>query len=669
MVRNLRRFKFEAFADLRREFLAACAIRKPRSLREFAESEIILPASSPFAGRRFRCEFQPFTRLFFEAFDTGRYNRIVIVGPTQTGKTLLWVIVILYTLFELRRTVVVGIPDQNMIADKWRDDLLPIVEASFPGELPTSGPGSKGGDLKARIQFRSGPVLRFMTGGGGDAARSHFSAKTLAITEANKLDVSGGTSREADKITQLEARVSAHGDAAFVILESNPDIEDGRVWREYCGGTESRIACPCPHCEAYVTPEREHLVGWSEAETDEAARRASRYVCPECGAEISQAERRTANERALLLHKGQRVEAGDVLGDHPDTRCLGFRWNVFNSMFTDAAFEGAGEWRASQDADAENAIKGRLQFRWGRPYKRDADELARVSHVDVIRRCVLVERGVVPVTSKRIAAFCDLGKWVCHWSAVSFDSDGSPHVLDYGVIETATGEIGLDAALTSAIREFRDLCLAGWPIETSGAIARPNVALVDSGWRPDRVYPLASQWQGAKDVPTYASKGFGVAQSGRKYSAPTKRSPTTLAIGDGWHVERLPAERVFLVEYDADRWKSALYDSLLIPLGTPGALTLYSAAPREHTPFARQLVAERLVEEYVAGRGLVRRWENTARRANHWGDATAGALCGGNIVGVRAGRIEETRRQGESRGDSVAPIEGRGGRAFVASQR
>ena len=89
------------------------------------------------------------------------------------------------------------------------------------------------------------------------------------------MDTAGEASRETDPVSQLEARTDAY-DAfgrPFICMECSVSIEEGRIWQEYINGTQSRIACPCPHCGEYVTPEREHLRGWQEAESPSMTRR------------------------------------------------------------------------------------------------------------------------------------------------------------------------------------------------------------------------------------------------------------------------------------------------------------------------------------------------------------------------------------------------------------
>jgi hypothetical protein len=161
-------------------------------MRQFAEEEIVLP-NGPFAGRRFRCARQPFAGLWFDEVDSGRWSRHVATGPSQSGKTLsCFVIPLLYHLFELGETVICGLPDMDMAADKWREDLLPVIERSRYRELlPRVGGGSRGGKVQT-LQFLNGATLKFMSGGGSDKSRAGFTSRVVVITETDGMDEAGG---------------------------------------------------------------------------------------------------------------------------------------------------------------------------------------------------------------------------------------------------------------------------------------------------------------------------------------------------------------------------------------------------------------------------------------------------------------------------------------------
>jgi hypothetical protein len=106
-------------------------------------------------------------------------------------------------------------------------------------------------------------------------------------------------------------------------------------------------------------------------------------------------------------------------------------------------------------------------------------------------------------------------------------------------------------------------------------------------------------------------------------------------VGDGYHLSWLAAEQLHLVEVDADGWKTWVHQRLATPVGTPGAMTFFrSATPQEHLSMAKHLTAESKTEEFIAGKGVVTKWERI-RRQNHWLDAVYNASAAAHGCGAR----------------------------------
>ncbi len=243
----------------------------------------------------------------------------------------------------------------------------------------------------------------------------------VAITETDGMDQPGGTSRESDKITQLEARTRAYGSRKRIYLECTVSTEEGRTWQEYTSGTQSSILLPCPHCRAWVAPEREHFVGWQGADSQAAARASGAFSCPECGEFWTADQRIDANRQGKLIHRGQSIGAdGQVTGAPPATDTLGFRWSAVNNLFLTPGDIAADEWRASRSTDEENAEREMRQFVWCLPVAPSKwDESALDAH-ELTARMTKLARGVVPETAEHLTAAVDLGKYLCHWIVVSW---------------------------------------------------------------------------------------------------------------------------------------------------------------------------------------------------------------------------------------------------------
>jgi hypothetical protein len=129
--------------------------------------------------------------------------------------------------------------------------------------------------------------------------------------------------------------------------------------------------------------------------------------------------------------------------------------------------------------------------------------------------------------------------------------------------------------------------------------------------------------------------GRGVAQQHRQwYNRPTQTGSIVRYIGEGFHGNWLPAEQLLLLEVDSDHWKTWVHQRLSTPLDKPGAMTLFQAQPQEHLSLAKHLTAENKTEEFIAGKGVVVKWERI-RRQNHWFDALYNACVAGHGCGVR----------------------------------
>ena len=91
-----------------------------RPISQWAEAEIRIPTGQ-YAGSAYRHARHPISRIWFNELDRNYWWRHAVVAPTQNGKTFMgYVIPVLYHLFELSETVIVGLPDMRMADDKWQ---------------------------------------------------------------------------------------------------------------------------------------------------------------------------------------------------------------------------------------------------------------------------------------------------------------------------------------------------------------------------------------------------------------------------------------------------------------------------------------------------------------------------------------------------------------------
>lgn len=617
--------------------------KKPPSMLEWARANIIVP-DGPHKGTPFDPDVQPFSRLFFNEVDSGRWERIVATGPTQTGKSLIcYVICVLYHLFALGETVVAGVPTLDMADDKWKEDLLPVIEASptLRELLPTGGAGSRAGRVRTRVKFRNGATLRFMSGGGNDKTRAGFTARVLAVTEVDGLDQSGTTSREADKLKQMEGRQRAfQATGTRTYLECTVTTEQGRIWQEYKGGTESRIVRPCPHCGAWVTPDRNCLIGWQDAEDELQARANAAWACPACGECWTEAERYAANRRAVLAHRGQEVAPdGAVIGNPPGTRTLGFRWTAIDNHFATAADVAADEWNATREKDEENAEKELRQFVHCIPYEPPEVSLTPLRVETIAARVADTGRGIVPNDAQWTTLGIDLRKRELHYVLIAWDGAASGVIADYNVLPVHGDHLGAELGVLTALRDFRESIESGWKFGEQ--FRKPDQVWIDAAYLTSTVYQFVRESNEDRYRPMIG-RGVGVYNS-HKYIKPKERTGKIRHIGEEYHIARQAEARVNLCEVNSDYWKSWLHERISCQVEGAGALTLFHAPPREHIEFAEHLTSEKQVEEFDPAKGLQVRWVKVGR-ANHWLDSAYIACAAGHFCGVRlTGDVRDER--------------------------
>jgi len=609
---------------------------KTRTIREFAEQEIIIP-NGQYEGWRFNANRQPYAALWLDAVDSNRWRHFASTGATQSGKTLLCcVIPIMYHLFEMQENVLFGLPDKNMANDKWLEDIEPVIRRSrYADLLPLKGEGSRGGIVKNAVRFRNGATLKIISGGGGDKSRSAYTSRVLVITEVDGMDEQGGGSRETNKISQMMGRLLAYGDNSRVYMECTVSIEKGRIWQEYLSGTESKIATKCPHCNEFVTLEREDLHGWESAKTDAEAYRETSYYCNACGEAWNEEDRKQANLDSVLLHRGQKIEDGKILGDYPDTHKFSFRWSSINNLFVPPGLIGEKEWAAVNSDDNDDNERELCQFFWAIPYKPPKWDVATLTRDGVMSRINKIPRNVVPDDTEKITMQIDLHKFLAYYAIVAWREDASSQIIDYGMFDIPSEQLSVEVAMLSALCEFRDQGGKAEFITEGGKKRQLDQCWIDAGYKGEVVYEFIKSKRTDANI-WRPSIGLGSGQyKGKNYYEPKKKGKSVRYIGQRYHVSLDSGRGVFVVSVDADHWKLRAHEALATPPGRSGCMGLFAGTQRDHLSFVRQITAEKMVEEFVPGKGVVRKFVRLHRQ-NHWLDCLYGCCASAHFCGIES---------------------------------
>jgi len=685
---------------------------RKRTMLEFAEQEFVVPPGGPWTGR-FRADRQPFTRLLLEEIDSGRWSTVNVTAPVQCSKTTVaFIIPTLFHLFELREPVICGLTDMALAAEKWGKILLPAIRKTrFAAELPTTGDGCRDGKHVRVVDFKNGAWLRFMSGGGGDAALASITSRVLLITETDKMDEPSPDSRETDKISQMVARTSAFDRRAVVFMECTTTTEQGRTWQNHMQGTQSKIALPCPHCDRWVIPsdtpaERELLTGWREAQNADEARELGAFACPHCGAKWTEAERAAANRRGVLIHKGQTIEklaivdcqlsigavAGDspianrqsqidnpvvpipgtewaIVGPRPRTRMLSFRASAINNLMRSAGTMAEDEWKAAREVDEESAARKIYHNTWALPHKADLSPLSPLNREALMERVGLWGQNLVPDDALYLTAGIDLGKHMAHFVVLATRPAGA-HIVNYGTLKIDADSLSIDRLTLAALRRFRDeVWKAGWPMASGGTMTAEQV-WIDVGYSESKPAVLAfcretrEQLRGDIFRPLLGRGETG--SSERRYTRPTKSGNVVHFVGEEYHISWIRADLIHVVDVNVDHYKTVIHDAFAVGADAIGSITLFRVdRTTEHDWFTKQITSEEMEEGMVPGKGLVRTWKRKGSTANHWLDALVYARAAANFAAVILERRKQNLRAAPDRAGMTTPD----GRPFLATER
>lgn len=273
-------------------------------------------------------------------------------------------------------------------------------------------------------------------------------------------------------------------------------------------------------------------------------------------------------------------------------------------------------------------------------------------------------QGEMPPDVQHVTIGCDIGKYYSHWAKIAWHGNAVGNVIDYGVIETpsmttATDSKAVMAALLPALMAWRTDMVAD---------GRLDFCLVDSGDYTDAVYEFIRSVGG---MPFAAAKGW----DGNRFTIGKDSKDRRTFIEAYAH--HLPSEKIWLYNVNTEHWKQWVHERFATKTFdddqrfNDGTLSLYSAPDdrKRHNSISHHIVAEERRDQFVPGKGLVRKWV-VKNRNNHFLDAVALACAAAGCLGVRVvPRVAMPTMPQVSRVDRRPAITTPHGQPFLATER
>lgn len=588
----------DLFAQLSQAWADAVAPPRPARTPLQLAADLVV-GDGPSASKPFSTP--PAVRAILGAL-VGTHRRIVVAGPVQDGKTYTaGVVPTLYAIAEGRFSVLLAGPRKEDVDALFLDKIRPTMELSGLGDrLPQEGAGSRRG-VPDQLLCPTGCSLHLRgAGGANEAQMSGITVRWVILTEADGIALSTvharrKVSQEGRRKVELFARrVARWGELGRLIIEST--VKDDRtslILALYADSTQGRLWHECPHCHAHAPRE------WSQVSYDPASHASAgataAIACPSCGVRLTPIEASEAALRALVVHQGQRIEAGRVVGEPAPVSAWGIRWTALDSPDPSKGLDLLCQehYDATRAANTRGDWAPLRQFHRDQlvePFTGDPAAVAACKRADTHALAArsaasAYDRGTVPWATGVVTVAIDLQEREAYWLALVQEGDRCA-VVDWGEEYLChRHETPTPTQRTAVLARVRARAERGWP-DGTGAM-RPAIAGgVDVGGRG--WLDTVDAWLQAGGWSWYALRGDGKTDD--------RRIETTDDMAPSWWAEYHRDDGRRLLMVDGATIKGRIMDGLAAPLDAEVAMLLPRGVAADAW-LARHLCAE----ERVAG--------------------------------------------------------------------
>lgn len=562
---------------------------------------------------------------FTEAVHAGDYRRYVGVCGAQMGKTDSVLDLIGARLDQRPAPIIYVGPTREFLTDQFEPRLMALLDeaASLQNKV------SRGRVMKKTLKLIAGVRVRLAHAGSSTALKSDPAALAF-IDEYDEM--MGSVKGQGDVLGLVEARGETYSDFATVatstpstgLVTTEVDPVSGLefwavtigeditspIWKLWQEGTRYHWAWPCLHCNEYFIP-RFSCLKWPDGSTPIQARRSAFVACPRCGGVHTEENKPELNARGLYVAPGQKVVAGEVVGDPPETSTFSVWVSGLASPFVSFGQRAETYLTAYISGDPER-VQTAINAGMGELYSMSASGDVPEWQEILDRRIKYYKPRTLPPDAIKLVMGVDVQKLSLIYVIRAFGARGTSWLVDYGMIHGPTDD---DDVWTR---------LADKMLDPIGGLYIEKV-MIDSGFRPNKrdaggehkVYEFCRRYRWlchptkGKDVqnPPYRVSKIEVKPDGKKLTY-----------------------SLDLVWLSTDFFKSLLFSRIRTPLDQPGAFHVHEEVEED---YAKQLVSEVRIIDRATGKPV---WLKRARD-NHFLDCEA--LCAAAAYALNVQRIPE----------------------------
>jgi phage terminase large subunit GpA-like protein len=511
-----------------------------------------------------------------DAVNDPTVREIVVMKSAQVGWTEILGNVVAYHIDRDPSPILLVQPTLEM-AEAWsKDRLAPMVRDT---------PALKDRIKDARSRDSGNTLLHKTFPGGhitiaGANSPSGLASRPIRIVLCDEVDrypVSAGT--EGDPISLARKRSTTFWNRKL-LLGSTPTVKgQSRIEAAFESSDQRHYLVPCPHCEIFDRL-RWDFVKWPEDEP-----RLAYYVCPHCGGVIAD------TDKVRMLAKGRWEATAEFRGT------AGFHINELYSPWVSFGDTAAAFMEAKKRPETlQTWVNTSLGETWVE--KGDAPTPEKVA---AMRRDYAL--GDVPDGVRVLTCGVDVQKNRLIYVVRGWGRGMAAWLVDFGTLWGETDQPEVWQTLAGVLGN-----------DYQGHSVR--LMLVDSGFRPDRVYEFARRNQNAQ--PSKGSEAL---------SAPVRMSKVDVSLRG-----RVIKSGQALWHVDTGYFKTLIHGRIEWPEDQEGAWHLPANVPDD---YCRQLVSESKIV-LPSGKSIWKRHD----RENHAFDCEVYAAAAAKILGIDRMRSE-----------------------------
>lgn len=411
-------------ANLLNDALTVFTPKLEETVSEWAEKNIYIPKEvTPYAGY-FRAGFNKYLTEPLNQFGNKKTDRLTVCFASQTGKTTLMHIGLLYVVTKTPKPVLYLMPSDGSARQISKERIQPMMRAS--AEVSKVLPDNPDNFTILTYNLKTCHVH---LGGSGSAGKlASFPCAVVCFDECDKADVKN--KNEAGAIQLASNRIKAYGSSKLFVLASTPTVDDGAetIFHHLKQSTYKTYRVPCLNCselaEIGFAPEEEKFwVKWEKVthsgELDiTGTAKTARLVCPYCSHEIKD----ITEKNKMVAHERAEWVATNPLASEEHQ---GYHLNSLYSSYITIQ-ESA---RLFLEAKSTHQLQDFVNSFQAMPWKHGTEDLP-----DIIRLKELegeFARGEIP-SDCIVLLTCDVQKYEFYWLITAHSKKREVFIVDYG---------------------------------------------------------------------------------------------------------------------------------------------------------------------------------------------------------------------------------------------